>query len=100
MIMKIGDVELGEKFFDDFIMSVGHHLILFFIGLFEVHGSVITVLKVGDLPHTVHFNEGMTVRNKIREILEDEVLDAVELDDNYEEILKIAIRIYKERFAK
>ena len=57
----------------------------------EDYGTVSPVLDVtAGFPHTVHFREGMIVRNKIRELTEHS-WSAHEYDDKWAEIVEEAI---------
>lgn len=40
----------------------------FFKDLKEKYGTVLAIWNEGDIPHVVHFIEGMQVRNKLREL--------------------------------
>lgn len=56
----------------------------------ERHGRIDAAWKDGDIPHCVHFREGMSVRNKMRE-LTNYSGTAHEYDDNWVEVVERAI---------
>lgn len=62
----------------------------FFKNLKEEHGRVDPCLKIGDVPHPVHFREGMSVRNKMRQLTNYSWTDH-EYDDNWVQVIEKAI---------
>jgi len=68
----------------------------FFRGVLKKHGKIAAVWMEGRIPHSVHFNEGMQVRNFLRGVKECKDWNAHELDDTWAEIVKDAISDSKE----
>lgn len=78
IVVKVHDW-LGEKGRD------------FFREVKEEHGTLNAVLHDGNIPHPVHFREGMQVRNFLRQTgLCDDWSDH-DLDDNWCEVVEKAI---------
>ena len=62
----------------------------FFKQLKDKYGTFIVCYDEGGFPHSVHFREGMQVRNKLRE-LTNFAWTAHEYDDRWAEIIEKAI---------
>ena len=72
----------------------------FFTENHEKHGTVSPVLELKitkdrSIPHCVHFREGMSVRNFMRGTGLCADWDALDYDDNWVEIVELAIGISK-----
>ena len=70
---------------------LGFDGIKFFSDVKEKHGKVNAVWDAGGFPHCVHFQEGMAVRNKLRELTNFSWTDH-EYDDRWVEIIEEAIK--------
>lgn len=55
------------------------------------HGEINACWMEGGIPHPVHFREGMQVRNKMRELTNNE-WTAHEYDDRWVEVIERAIQ--------
>jgi hypothetical protein len=55
------------------------------------HGEINTVWMEGGIPHSVHFREGMQVRNKLRE-LTNNTWSSHEYDDRWIGLIEEAIK--------
>jgi hypothetical protein len=65
----------------------------FFKGLIEKHGTVLAIWNSGGIPHSVHFREGMQVRNWMRDQPEfADNLDDHWLDNNWAEFTERVLR--------
>jgi hypothetical protein len=65
----------------------------FFKGLIEEYGTVLAVWNEGNIPHSVHFREGMQVRNWMRDQPEfADNLDCHWLDNNWAEFVEDSIK--------
>lgn len=78
---------------------LGEDGITFFREIRDEHNGELAVVLPGDfgnfIPHSVHFNEGMQVRNSIRTWYSDnniEIPDCHSLDDCWEELTLEAIK--------
>jgi radical SAM superfamily enzyme YgiQ (UPF0313 family) len=60
-------------------------------GILKKHGTLLAVWMEGDIPHPVHFREGMQIRNWMRTQPEFKNKDAHWLDDNWADFTKRAI---------
>lgn len=69
---------------------LGEDGIAFFRNNLEQHGTVSPLLKDGDIPHPVHFREGMQVRNKLRDLTGNS-WTAHEYDERWQDIIEQAI---------
>jgi len=58
----------------------------------ETHGEIAAVFMEGSIPHAVHFNEGMSVRNFMRQSGECKNWTAHEFDDNWESLIEKVIK--------
>lgn len=82
----------------EYLGDLGH---TFFSDIYAEHGSLNVVLADGQYPHSVHFNEGTTVRNWIRRFHRENNLDprVIEiehfLDDNWEDIVIKSLNLTK-----
>lgn len=70
----------------------------FFTGLKRDHGAINVVLPSLDgkeprIPHPVHFREGMTVRNWLRQQPECQGWDAHQFDDRWVSLVEEALGI-------
>jgi len=66
--------------------------IAFFKGLLKEHGTILAVWMEGDIPHAVHFREGMQVRNWMRSQPEfADNLDDHWLDNNWAKFVEECI---------
>lgn len=70
---------------------LGEDGLAFFRQNLEEHGTVSPLLKDGPIPHPVHFREGMTVRNKLRDLTNNSWTDH-EYDDRWKTVIERAIR--------
>jgi hypothetical protein len=70
---------------------LGEQGVTFFRNLKESHGRVDAIWMEGSVPHIVHFREGMQVRNKLRELTNNE-WTAHEYDDRWIGIVEQAIQ--------
>lgn len=67
--------------------------IAFFKGLLKEHNTILAVWMEGDIPHAVHFREGMQVRNWMRSQPEfADNLDDHWLDDNWAEFVSSCLK--------
>ncbi len=64
----------------------------FFKGLLLTYGTVSPVYMEGKIPHPVHFREGMQVRNFLRSTGLCKDWTAHDLDNNWAEVIKEAIK--------
>lgn len=71
---------------------LGEEGILFFKGLQDNYGEVSPVINTGGIPHSVHFNEGMQIRNHLRESGLCDSWDCHGLDDNWTKIVEEIIK--------
>lgn len=67
----------------------------FFTENHEKHGTVSPVLADGNIPHPVHFREGMAVRNFMRRTGLCADWDAHDFDNNWQSVVERAIGISK-----
>ena len=58
----------------------------------KTHGEIAVVFMEGKIPHAVHFNEGMSVRNFMRSSGECDTWTAHEFDDNWENLIEEVIK--------
>lgn len=58
----------------------------------EKHGEIAAVYLEGGIPHSVHFNEGMQVRNFLRGTKECKDWDCHRLDNDWAKIIEEAIK--------
>lgn len=72
---------------------LGEDGIVFFAKNLLEHNDISPVLMDGDIPHPVHFREGMTVRNFLRKQPACDGWDSNRLDDEWIEIVKEAIAL-------
>jgi len=75
---------------------LGPEGIVFFSGLMQEHGTLLAILKVPLsegrwIPWSVHFREGMTVRNWLRGQPETKDWDYDKLSDEWENVVKKAL---------
>ena len=81
---------------EELIIAVGNWLgdegAKFFQGILDEHGELNAVFMKDGFPHAVHFREGMQVRNFIRGtgLLPED--DAIDLDGEWETIVRLALR--------
>ena len=67
---------------------------IFFTECLKKYGSIAkSIWMEGSIPHPVHFREGMKVRNFIRSTGLCNNWNAIELDDNYEEVVRRALSV-------
>lgn len=55
------------------------------------HKQIAAVYMVGKIPHSVHFNEGMTVRNFMRSTESCKDWNDIEFDDNWVSLIERCI---------
>lgn len=65
--------------------------IKFFHDIKAKHGTLLAVWIEGGIPHSVHFREGMQVRNFLRTIT-NHSWTAIEYDDHWTQIVEEAIK--------
>ena len=65
--------------------------ISFFKDLCSLYGDVSPVYMEGNIPHSVHFREGMQVRNFLRTLDECNKWNSHDFDNNWENIVLKAI---------
>jgi hypothetical protein len=74
----------------------------FFEGVYKNHGTLNAVYPEGEvdmgwhkssIPHPVHLREGMQVRNFMRSTGLCDDWTAIDLDDNWEEVVKRALNL-------
>ena len=58
----------------------------------EEHGTVSPVFMDGNIPHPVHFREGMAVRNFLRGLDDCKEWDTNQFDNNWKEVVERAIK--------
>ena len=63
--------------------------IQYFSDIKSKHGRIDAVWMEGNLPHPVHFREGMQVRNFLRQHVK---WDAIKLDDSWVSLVEEAIK--------
>jgi hypothetical protein len=68
---------------------LGNDGIDFFENILKKHGTLNVIL---DYLHPVHLREGMQVRNFLRDLPECKEWSAIQLDDNWQEIVKEVIK--------
>ena len=69
----------------------------FFCEILLLHGKINAVYMEGNIPHPVHFREGMQIRNFLRGLEDCKEWTAHDYDDNWIEIVEKAIvEDYKE----
>jgi hypothetical protein len=80
---------------DDLVNGIKEWLgkkgIAFFRGIKEKYGELNAVWMEGEIPHSVHFREGMQVRNQMRRLCNN-AYSADEYDDNWVEVVERAIK--------
>ena len=86
---RLTNQDLIEKL-RDFLGDIG---IDFFRDIKKKYGKIDAVWMDGKIPHSVHFNEGMQIRNFLRPHLD---LDAIELDEVWVQYIEEAIEEQKE----
>jgi hypothetical protein len=64
----------------------------FFKEIVKEHGEVDAVFIDGGIPHSVHFREGMQVRNHLRRSGLCNDWDSHDLDNNWIEVIERAIK--------
>jgi hypothetical protein len=65
---------------------------VFFTTMLLEHSTISPVFIEGNLPHVVHFREGMQVRNFLRMQKECKNWDDCQLDDNWMQVIELAIK--------
>lgn len=82
-------MEITPELVEETKKWLGEAGLKFFRGLHEKYGDEfgIACWMEGDIPHPVHFREGMQVRNKLRD-LTDGGWTAHEYDDNWHRVIK------------
>lgn len=83
-------VQITDELVENIKKWLGVRGIEWFRDIKENYGKVNAVLTDGDIPHPVHFREGMQVRNKLRELTNYSWTDH-EYDDNWVEVVERAI---------
>ena len=74
---------------------LGEPGIRFFSWCLEQHGEIAPVYTEHGIPHSVHMNEGMQVRNFLRTVPICKGWDCHQLDDNWAQLVEEAV-CYKE----
>lgn len=69
---------------------LGEAGLTFFKNIKAEHGTVNAVWNDGSIPHSVHFNEGMKVRNKLRD-LTNNTWSVYEYDNTWVDIIEECI---------
>jgi hypothetical protein len=86
---------------DRVVKWLGYDGVAFFEMCYEEYGSPTqAVWNEGDIPHSVHFREGMQVRNFIRMTGLTPEWDAHDYDHNWESIIFAALQICRSRKPK
>jgi len=81
---------MDEALIEETRRWLGEEGLAFFSKLLEDHGKVDPVLIVGrQIPHPVHWREGMQVRNFLRQHVD---WDQEELDNRWTEVVEKCIR--------
>lgn len=73
-------------------MFLGKEGIEFFRETKETYGEIAAVWNEGGIPHSVHFREGMQVRNFLRTLDRFKGWSGVDLDDIWVEFVEEAIK--------
>lgn len=89
LLSEVGKAEL-LKGLKEWLGTSGER---FFTWCYETHGSVSPVYSEGGMPHSVHFREGMTVRNFLRTVPVCKNWDAHQLDDNWADLVGEALEL-------
>lgn len=89
-----------EEFYSDFLKWLGDDGIKFFKHILEKYSKVDAIwMEEGNIPHIVHFREGMQVRNKMRSSGYFENYTDHDFDNNWAKIIVEAIRLYDRKQA-
>lgn len=67
---------------------LGSEGVEFFKSLKKEHGEVSPVIMMGKIPHSVHLNEGMHIRNFLRTLSECSDWDCHKLDNTWASIIE------------
>ena len=70
---------------------LGKDGISFFRSVYEDNGRIDAVYPIRGIPHSVHFSEGMQVRNFLRELPECKEWTAHDLDNKWVNLVKFCI---------
>jgi len=90
-LKAIREIVLKEVLIPELKKWLGSDGISFFRGILKEHGKLNVCIEDGNIPHSIHFREGMQIRNKLRELTEYAWTDH-EYDDWWEEIVIRAIQ--------
>jgi len=64
----------------------------FFSDIKKKHGKINACWSEGDIPHAVHFREGMQIRNFMRMSDLCDGWDSMDYDDNWVELIESALK--------
>ena len=84
-------MKITEELVDKVRDWLGEEGIDFFKHCLEEHGDISPVYMDGNIPHPVHFREGMSVRNFMRSTGLCDDWNDCDLDDNWAKVVEEAI---------
>ncbi len=87
--------EISEELITYIMENMTVHGLMFFVGILDTYGTLNAVIP-GNPPHPVHFRDGMHVRNMMRQSGLCDDWTAHEFDDNWEEVIILVIKRFKE----
>jgi hypothetical protein len=85
-------MEVNDKTKEEFLIWLTNIGINFFKNLIKEHGTVLAAYPECGIPHSVHFIEGMQVRNWMRGRDEFKDKHQLWLDDNWAEFVESILK--------